>query len=197
MQFLMQAQGMPTKIEDALMKMIRNFIWEDNKSPRVTLEYLHYPCEEGGLNLLDIKVRNEAIEIMWMKGYLNLLPLRPTWAKITDIAIDVAAPQTNLGPVRLNTFLQTWMPATRGERARKLNQDTTRMLKVARTHKVSFEAIRPLKKLRNKMLVWYQIGTANRSMNSQAMKCLILKHNALTIEDLMRVSEQLREVPPN
>ena len=30
MQFLMQAQGMPTKIEDALTKMIRNFIWEDN-----------------------------------------------------------------------------------------------------------------------------------------------------------------------
>ena len=168
-----------------------------NKSPMVTLEYLHYPHEEGGLNLLDIKARNEAIEIMWMKEYLNLSPSRLTWAKITDIAIDAVAPQTNLGPARLNTFLQTWMPETRGERARKLNQDTTRMLKVVRMHKVSFEAIRLSKKLRNKMPAWYQIGAVNRSMNSKAMKCSILKHNALTIEDLMKVSEQLREVPPN
>ena len=92
MQFLTQAQGMPTKIEEVLTKIIRNFMWEDNKSPRVTLEYLHYPHKEGGLNLLDIKARNEAIEIMWLKEYLNLSPLRLTWAKITDITIDVAAP---------------------------------------------------------------------------------------------------------
>ena len=81
------------------------------------------------------------------------------------------------------------MPATRGERARKLNQDTMRMLKVAKTHKVSFEAMRLSKKLRNKMPVWYQIGTVNRAMNSKTVKCLVLKHKALTIKDLMRVSE--------
>ena len=178
MQFLMQAQGMPTKIEDAITKMTQNFIWEENKSLRVTLDVLQYPCEEGGLNLLDIKARNEAIEIMWLKEYLNLSLMRPTWAKIADISIDTVAPQTSIGPARMNTFLQSWKPATRGGRARSLNHDITKMLKVAKTHKVSFKAIQLSKELKGKMLAWYQIGVENRPMNSKTVRCLINKHNA-------------------
>jgi hypothetical protein len=39
-QFLTKAQGMPPEIEKALIKMICDFIWEDDSSPRIALETL-------------------------------------------------------------------------------------------------------------------------------------------------------------
>ena len=48
-QFLTKAQGMPTHIEDTLVKTIRNFMWEDDSSPRIALDLLQRPPEEGGL----------------------------------------------------------------------------------------------------------------------------------------------------
>ncbi len=78
-QFLTKAQGMPTHIEEALTRIIRDFIWEGSTSPRIALESLYKPIKEGGLNLLDIKVRNDAIELVWLKSYLDLTPSRPLW----------------------------------------------------------------------------------------------------------------------
>jgi hypothetical protein len=54
-QFLAKAQGMPIDIENALTKIIRDFLWEDDSSPRIALGTLYQPIEHGGLNLLDIK----------------------------------------------------------------------------------------------------------------------------------------------
>lgn len=53
-QFLTKAQGMPTHIEDAITKSIRNFIWDNNIHPIIATEYLQKPLKEGGLNLLNI-----------------------------------------------------------------------------------------------------------------------------------------------
>ena len=114
MQFLTQAQGMLQHIEHAITKMIRNFIWEESTSPRIALNHLHHTIEEGRLNLIDIKTRNEAIEIIWLKAYLNMSPTRPTWAKITDIILDASAPQGYNAQARLNAFLQTWDIPARG-----------------------------------------------------------------------------------
>ena len=91
-QFLTKAQGMPIHIETALTKLIREFMWEDDSSPRIALEMLQRPVEEGGLNLLDLKARNEAIEIIWLKSYLDFSPTRPAWAIVTDLIIDTTAP---------------------------------------------------------------------------------------------------------
>ena len=62
-QFLTKAQGMPPGIEETLTKMARDFMWEGCAVPGIALENLHCPIEEGGLNLINIPVRNEAIEI--------------------------------------------------------------------------------------------------------------------------------------
>lgn len=55
-QFLTKVQGMPKHIEKATTKMIRDFIWKDDSSLRIALDMLQRPIEEGGLNLLNIKV---------------------------------------------------------------------------------------------------------------------------------------------
>ena len=106
-QFLTQAQGMPKETEDTLNKIIKNFIWEDDSSPRIANETLRNPITEGGLDLLDLEVRNEAIDIMWLKTYLNFSPKRPEWATITDLIIEASAPEGLVKRAIINPFLQS------------------------------------------------------------------------------------------
>jgi hypothetical protein len=105
-QFLTKAQGMPTHIEEELTKMIRDFVWDYDVHPRISLEYLYRLLNEGGLNLLEMKARNEAIELVWLRDYLNLTPTRQTWAIVTDLLIIAAAPQGTSLVALVNTFLQ-------------------------------------------------------------------------------------------
>ena len=127
-QFLMKAQEMPMKVEKALNKMAKDFIWEGCTVLQIAMGNLHQQIEEGGLNLLNIKAQNDAIEIMWIKTYLDLSPTHPLWAKITDLIIDASMPQGPTTQTHINCFLQTWNPPQRGVRAAKLDEDTTRML---------------------------------------------------------------------
>jgi hypothetical protein len=59
-------------IEQAIIKIIQNFIWEESTSLRIALNYLYNLVEEGKLNLIDIKTRNETTKIIWLKTYLNI-----------------------------------------------------------------------------------------------------------------------------
>lgn len=194
-QFLTQAQGMPKHIEDTFVNMTRNFIWEENTSPRIALEYLHYPVEEGGLNLLDLRTRNEAIDIMRVKAYLNMSPDRPIWAKVTDIILDGTAPQGYNAQARMNTFLQTWKVPTQGGRAAKIHKDTMRMLKAARNHNVNFMTIKLSLELKQELPAWFQVGADHWAINNRSAKCLLHKHKAKTMTDLMRASARLRDNP--
>jgi len=90
-QFLMQAQGMLKETKDTLNRIIKNFIWEDDSSPRIANETLRNPISEGGLDLLDLEVRNEAINIMWLKTYLNFSPKHPEWAIVVEMR-ELASP---------------------------------------------------------------------------------------------------------
>ena len=44
-QFLTKAQGMPPHIEVALVKIIHDFMWDNNTHPRISMEYLHWPLD--------------------------------------------------------------------------------------------------------------------------------------------------------
>src|SRR5712691_6562983 len=95
-QFLTQVQGMPTQVEVALNKIISSFLWDDGLGPRIAMEFLHQPKEAGGLGILNIHARNEAIDLMWLKAYLNFSPSRQPWAAVTDLIIDAVAPKNTL-----------------------------------------------------------------------------------------------------
>jgi hypothetical protein len=71
---------------------------------------------------------------MHLKSYLNLMPTCLAWATVTDILLNAAAPPTTLNEVRINTFLQTWNPTTRGARAIHLNNETIKMIKTAKKY---------------------------------------------------------------
>jgi hypothetical protein len=91
-QYLAKVQGMLAHIKTAIQKIIQEFVWDGENTPRIGMSTLQQPIKEGGLNLLDIKARNEAIDLMWLKEYLNFSPSRPTWAVITDLLLNATAP---------------------------------------------------------------------------------------------------------
>ena len=78
-QFLVKSQGMLTTIELTITKIINKFIWGQEATPRIVSTMLQAPIENGGLRILNIKARNEAIKIMWLKAYLNFSPSCQPW----------------------------------------------------------------------------------------------------------------------
>jgi hypothetical protein len=192
-QYLTMAQGMPPHIENTLTKTIRDFMWVDNSEPRIALEFLQLPVEQGGLNLLDIRARNEAIDIMWLKEYLQLTPTRPDWALVTDLIIDAAAPEGTCKQARMNAFLQAWEAPTRGPRASIMGNEIIRMIKTAKKYNTNLAAIRLAPELRAKLPAWYHLASEPRPITNVTSKCLLNQHNIQTVADLLRVSARLRE----
>ena len=177
-------------IEEALTRMIRDFIWDDGINPRIALENLYCPMDKGGLNLLNIKARNEAIELTWLRLYLDLTPKRPTWAIITDILISAAAPLGTSAIARMNMFIQKWKPFTRGPQAMILGDETLRMLKIAKKYNTNLGAIRLSTSVKAKLPSWYHPGTPPRPLTNVATKCLLKKHKVSTVVELIKLANK-------
>lgn len=106
-QYLARVQGMPKTVEDRLARVTAQFMWSGGK-PRVDKSTMSRRLNKGGLQMLDIRVRNDAIDLMWLKSYLDLSPARPRWAFVADalFARALAATSRNIEPSALvNTFL--------------------------------------------------------------------------------------------
>ncbi len=67
-QYLAQVQGMPEGAEKKLEKRIRKFIWREKTKSPINIDTLYAPIKMGGRGLLDIKSRNEAIDLMCLKS---------------------------------------------------------------------------------------------------------------------------------
>ncbi|KAI0654610.1 hypothetical protein C8Q70DRAFT_925301, partial [Cubamyces menziesii] len=76
-QFRTKAQGMPASVAASLTAALRTFMWGDSNAPPVALRTLYSDVSQGGLALLDLDARNEAIDMMWLKAYLALSHDRP------------------------------------------------------------------------------------------------------------------------
>src|ERR1700710_118932 len=85
----------------------------DSGSPTVSMDTLSQPKSQGGKKLLNIKARNEAIELMKIKTYLNLAANRPRWAKVANTLIAKSIPASHKVEDDIsatNMFLQSWSP---------------------------------------------------------------------------------------
>ena len=191
-QFLAKAQGMPPRIKTALTNIMSKFIWGQGTKPRIAMNSLRRPTHEGGLNLLNINARNQAIEIIWLKAYLNFSPSRQKWATITDHIILAAAPTHSVEKARENPFLQTGTVPLKGPRAKRLNDDIKRMLKTARTYKVNLAAIKLTPQLSAQLPAWYHLSAEQRPLTSAMAKCLLQTHNVAKVADLLKTSARLR-----
>ncbi|KAH9910805.1 uncharacterized protein BXZ73DRAFT_93580 [Epithele typhae] len=112
-QFLTDVQCMPDLVRKCLNKITSAFLWNDRQTPPINRETTYLPFEFGGMQILDLKSRNEAIAIMWLKEYLTFNAKKPWWTYLAD---DIFASQVSLDQcprehhLRLNPFLQAWKP---------------------------------------------------------------------------------------
>jgi hypothetical protein len=118
--------------------VIHTFIWGGATTALIAKKTLYCGTGNGGINLLNIKAWNDAINIMWLKEYLNMSPIRPTWAYIVDILLCESAPSQIPNEIRSSPFLQTWNAPIKGKRAEFLDQDTIQLLKTAKTVNLQF-----------------------------------------------------------
>ena len=192
-QFLTRAQGMPDNIRIALAKEIKEFMWEETShAPRLSMAHLESEKSIGGVKLLNLKIRNEAIELIWLKEYLNLTQTRATWAHVTDILINETTP-TNLDEdMRVNAFLQKWNIPTKGKRAERLGEDTLRMVKTAIKHKAAFAPINISRELREGLPAWQHIGVEKQLPRNPRSRCLAKNHKSKKVKDLINIAERLR-----
>ncbi len=193
-QFLTRAQGMPLEIEKKLVGMIALFVWNGDRHPRIERETLYKPIDEGGLNLLDVEARNEAVDLIWLREYLNLTPIRPLWAFVADVLIARAAQGASRvveANAKENVFLQSWRASTR--QGSHLPEDLKRMLNKACKYGVTVDSPNPSWKIKQAMPVWYHIGKADMRVmaNSKSGKCLREIHNVRTVLDCTRVASRL------
>ena len=196
-QYLTRVQTMPEDVAKTLIKMMREFIWKGDKHPRVAMEQLYKPAEQGGLALLDLQARNEAIDLMWLKDYLDLTESRPTWAYVADVLYakaKAASAKTVEETAQINPFLQTWKVSMR--RTAKLPEDLRQMMRTAQKYQTRIEATNPAERLKSLMPAWYHTGQLpGRSiMNSLSHKCLRETHGVSTVADAEAVAKRTTRV---
>ena len=188
-QYLAKVQTMPKQVEEALKKIIRDFMW-DGKKPLVNMNTFRLFIEHGGVKLLDLAVRNQAIDIMWLKSYLDLSPKQPMWAYVADVLINksTAKALSNISPpAQFNTYLQSWNPKL--HMASKLFKDIIQMMKTGQKLGVSFEALKLSDLVKDQLPAWYHLGVGKHmaSLNNQgASKCLRNNHCVKTVGDLVQ-----------
>ncbi|KAH7909427.1 hypothetical protein BJ138DRAFT_1010851, partial [Hygrophoropsis aurantiaca] len=182
---------MPDAIEANLTKQIRNFIWDDAKTPPISIEQLHKPLKEGGIKLLDIKTRNQAIDVIWLKSYLDISQKRPNWAFITDILINNTFPSGISNLKDLPLILQTQNPPTQGRNANKLPKEVLQLLKTAKKFNAITAPIKLSSYLKKQMPAWAHLGVPPKTYHKTKDKCLKTTHNAKKITDLVNMSARL------
>lgn len=183
-QYLTVVQGMPKGIQDRIHKTSQNFMWDNSGKSSINQETMMAPISQGGKKMVSIEDRNDAIQLMWIKGYLKLGPDRPQWAYFADAII---AKQVQPSPVvkpaaQKNIFTQTWKPIVK-----HLPKNLKNMLKTAKKFGVRLEATVVSKDLMRQMPVWFHIGAnqdLNRLNNYYYANCLRDKHKVTTIGDI-------------
>ena len=188
-QYLTKVQGMLKEIEDKLIKKTRNFLWNKEGIPPVNELTLQSPISEGGRKVLDLNARNKAIQLTWLKSYLNMGKQRPTWAYIADEIIrkNILTNQQNVeNRSRINTFLQSWRP-----NKSKLPQELKEMLKTAEEFNVKIKTLKPTKDLQNALPIWFYKGgngLLNVLYSYKEAKCLRTKHKIITTGQLNAIA---------
>ena len=188
-QFLTAAQGMPRQIEDTLVKIVREFIWDSTAPPTMSLARLYALTEEGGISLLDIRARNKAIDIVRLKTYMDLSPSRPKWAYLTDAIINTLHP--NIPPKPPAFPLTSWSPPSRGPRASTLPLCVISIIKTAREAKLTFAPLRLSKQLKVQLPAWFHLGAPPRAYNKLKDECLKNRHRVGKVKNLRALTKRL------
>ncbi len=193
-QYLTTVQRMPDDIVKRLTKIIRGYLWDDRHNTPVGMEHVRMPVNKGGLNLLDLEARNEAIDIMWLKSYLDFSDARPTWAFLADdlfASLVTKSCRPKRADLRMNSFLQRWKPRVRG-----LPAELAGMMGAARKFGLRVEGLAFSKDIINAMPMWDhlyadRIPLGRLTVPSRLLSCLQDRHALKTVGDFNALAQVL------
>ncbi|KAH7902961.1 hypothetical protein BJ138DRAFT_1021321, partial [Hygrophoropsis aurantiaca] len=151
--------------------------------------------EQGGIKLLDLKARNLAIEVTWLKSYLDLSESRPAWAYVADTLIDALNPGTVKRTFGDNIFLHNINLPSRGKRANTLPKELLNLIKTAKQVNVSFAPVKLSRTLQKQLPAWTHIGAPPNTYNARRDECLKTTHNTTTTHQLIKLAKRLRRKP--
>jgi hypothetical protein len=145
---------------------------------------------QGGRKLLNIEARNKAIQLTWLKSYLQISCNRPTWAHIANELINSKLPnKPNIDRLtRINIFLQSWNsnPNTKTN----IPHDLTAMIRTGKEYNVKLQTLLPSQKLKEEMPIWLHIGAREalkELTNKSEAKCLRYKHKVNKVAHLWTI----------
>ncbi|OJT10530.1 Transposon TX1 uncharacterized 149 kDa protein [Trametes pubescens] len=195
-QFLTNVQRMPEQVVKRFVKMARDFVWDEKHYIPVAMDQLYLPQEQGGIALLDMNTRNEAIDVMWLKAYLAIGTERPLWALVADDLFARATPidaHPREMELRVNPFLQNWSPRTRS-----LGPELKALVQTAKKFGLRQEGLAFSKEILRRMPIWDHAQgdrTTGRSLASRsaATACLKKNHKVRTVGDCEKIAAVIRD----
>jgi len=193
-QYLAQVQGMPKGAEKKLEKRIRKFIWgEKTKSP-INIDILYAPIKMGGRGLLDIKSRNEAIDLMWLKSYLKFNNDRPLWTLVADALMAINLPQSESSSNRetkQSVFLQSWKTLS----GTKCPKTIRKLFLTAKKFAVWLEGLAFTPSITIAMPIWYHAKADPKIRcltGSEMSKCLMKTHKIMRVGEIEKLANSLQ-----
>ncbi len=195
-QYLTSVQRMPEEILKRLNKIVRGYLWDDRHNTPVGRKHVCLPVERGGLGMLDLETRNEAIDMAWLKAYLDFSEDRPLWAYIADdiyashVPKDCRPKQKEL---RINPFLQRWQPKVRG-----LPDELRSMMSIAKKYGLRVEGLAFSRRILNAMPMWDHLYAdrtrlGRLTMPSKLLTCLQHSHKVMTVGDFLQLANTLQD----
>ncbi|KAF6763352.1 hypothetical protein DFP72DRAFT_801577, partial [Ephemerocybe angulata] len=154
----------------------------------IGIENLRRPYAEGGVNLLDVRARNDAVALTVLQSYMKSPPERPVWAYLVDHIFRLCAVrryQTVDSSLLINPFVQSWDVYTQ---AKGLPLVFKRMYSTGRKYSVSIHAWSPQVALQLKMPYWWHVGTKGKLVsvyNDKWGKCIQRTHHLSSVGDLL------------
>ena len=193
-QFLARAQGMPKSVQTKIQKMITEFVWEKGRATMNASDTAQDPTH-GGRRILDITKRNKAIDLMWVKQYLNMGTNRPKWAYMMDEIFRMEHPKKTKETHRMienwNPLTQGWNPSTRSANIPNRVHDA---LRLSKKHKIELEALDLSNETRCEMPIWLHRKTCREAAKIYATdgaKCLKSKHQTHYMRQLVDMLENI------
>jgi hypothetical protein len=176
-QYLTQMNGMPADVEKKVISTQQDWMWGGAKSSPVGRDMLLAPIGGGGKNMFDLKARNEAIQMMTLKSYLEMDPnKRSKWAFFGDKLLakrDKKGSRVQAGS-HINMFMQKYSP-----KLNKLPAFLKGMLTCAKKYGVEFDTLHPSREIRNLLPLWHHHGEdpdKRQTNNTPQCKCLRKNH---------------------
>lgn len=195
-QYLAQVQGISPRTEKLLSRRVVKFLWA-GKSPLVNEETVYEPLVNRGRAVVDIKSRNKAINMMWLKAYLSFGPDRPLWAYVADALMAENTPPSEGSVddrVKISPFLQSWKTrkTLRGETC----PDIVSLFKTAAEFNVRPEGLAFSRSILREMPMWYHLAADPklRKMNhGRTAECLKSKHKILLVGEAEDLADLAKE----